>query len=192
MDALAAPMTDALDARRERFALLLGQHRGLLRKIAWGFSDCPADRADLEQDMAAQLWAVFPTWDGERPFATWAYRVALNVALSSRRGTQVRGGQAMRAPGRGSTAADSQADDDSAHDPLEHLVDPGATPEQIAQQRDLQRVIAALDPLNRALLLLWLDDLPYRDIGDVLGLSESNVGVRIHRLKARLRTLLEP
>lgn len=191
MDALTAPMTDALDARHERFALLLGQHRGLLRKIAWGFSDCPADRADLEQDMAAQLWAVFPQWDGERPFATWAYRVALNVALSDRRATQVRGGGAMRAPGRGTSGATDSLDED-AHDPLDHLVDPGATPEQIAQARDLQRVIAALDPLNRALLLLWLDDLPYREIGDVLGLSESNVGVRLNRLKARLRTQLDP
>ena len=191
MDALLAPMTDALDARRERFALLLGQHRGLLRKIAWGFSDCPADRADLEQDMAAQLGAVFPQWDGERPFATWAYRVALNVALSDRRATQVRGGGAMRAPGRGTSGATDSLDED-AHDPLDHLVDPGATPEQIAQARDLQRVIAALDPLNRALLLLWLDDLPYREIGDVLGLSESNVGVRLNRLKARLRTQLDP
>lgn len=193
MDALTAPMTDTIDARRERFALLLTQHRGLLRKIAWGFSDCPADRADLEQDMAAQLWAVFPHWDGERPFATWAYRVALNVALSGQRATQVRGGRAMRAPGRGATGAtSSQADDDAAHDPLDHLADPGATPEQIAQARDLHRVIAALDPLNRALLLLWLDDLPYREIADVLGLSESNVGVRLNRLKARLRTQLEP
>ena len=193
MDALSAPMTDTLDARRERFALLLGQHRGLLRKIAWGFSDCPADRADLEQDMAAQLWAVFPSWDGQRPFATWAYRVALNVALSGRRATQARGGIAMRAPGRGSTGAtDSPADDAAAHDPLDHLADPGATPEQIAQQRDLHRVIAALDPLNRALLLLWLDDLPYREIGEVLGLSDSNVGVRLNRLKARLRTELAP
>jgi RNA polymerase sigma-70 factor (ECF subfamily) len=180
MDALTAPMTDALDARRERFALLLGQHRGLLRKIAWGFSDCPADRADLEQDMAAQLWAVFPQWDGERPFATWAWRVALNVALSGRRSTQVRGGKAMRASG------------DDTQDPLNDIVDPAATPEQLAQQRDLHRVIAALDPLNRSLLLLWLDDLPYRDIGEVLGLSESNVGVRLTRLKARLRTELEP
>lgn len=193
MDALSAPMTDTLDARRERFAMLLAQHRGLLRKIAWGFSDCPADRADLEQDMAAQLWAVFPAWDGERPFATWAYRVGLNVALSGRRATQARGGTAMRAPGRGSNdATDSPTDDAAAHDPLDHLVDPGATPEQIAQQRDLHRVVAALEPLNRALLLLWLDDLPYRDIGEVLGLSESNVGVRLNRLKARLRTELAP
>lgn len=192
MDALATPMTDTLDARRERFALLLGQHRGLLRKIAWGFSDCPADRADLEQDMAAQLWAVFTAWDGERPFATWAYRVALNVALSGRRATQARGGGAMRAPGRGAAGgAASSRDDIEPHDPLEHLADPGATPEQLAQQRDLHRVIAGLDPLNRALLLLWLDDLPYREIGEVLGLSESNVGVRLNRLKARLRTDLE-
>lgn len=193
MDALLTAMTDTLELRRERFARLLAQHRGLLRKIAWGFSDCPADRADLEQDMAAQLWAVFPQWDGERPFATWAYRVALNVALSGRRATQARGGSVMRAQGRGAAAhADSGIDGDRSHDLIEHLIDPGATPEQIAQARDLHRVIAGLEPLNRALLLLWLDDLPYREIGEVLGLSESNVGVRINRLKARLRNQLEP
>ena len=187
MDLLLSPMTDALALRRERFALLLAQHGGLLRKIAWGFSHCPADRADLEQDMAAQLWAVFSQWDGERPFGTWAYRVALNVALSGRRMAQARGGAALKASGRG-----CGVDDDMAHDPLDDLVDPSATPEQRLQQRDLHRLIATLDPLNRSLLLLWLDDLSYRDIGDVLGLSESNVGVRINRLKARLRTQLEP
>lgn len=194
MHALTAPMTDTLDLRRERFASLLGQHRGLLRKIAWGFSDCPADRADLEQDMAAQLWAVFPSWDGERPFATWAWRVALNVALSGRRASSARGGRAMRGAGFGPSpsASSSAGADHETHDPLDDLADPAATPEQLAQQRDLHRVIAALDPLNRSLLLLWLDDLPYRDIGEVLGLSESNVGVRLNRLKARLRTELEP
>jgi RNA polymerase sigma-70 factor (ECF subfamily) len=196
MDALTAPMTDTLDLRRERFAHLLAQHRGLLRKIAWGFSDCPADRADLEQDMAAQLWAVFPQWDGERPFATWAWRVALNVALSGRRASTARGGKAMRGAGVGPSASVGSSaganHDHDAHDPLDDVADPAATPEQLAQQRDLHRVIAALDPLNRSLLLLWLDDLPYRDIGEVLGLSESNVGVRLTRLKARLRTELEP
>lgn len=88
--------------------------------------------------------------------------------------------------------ADSGIDGDRSHDPLDDLADPGATPEQLAQARDLHRVIAGLEPLNRALLLLWLDDLPYREIGEVLGLSESNVGVRLNRLKARLRTQLEP
>ena len=189
MDALTAPMTDALDARRERFARLLGQHTGLLRKIAWGFAANREDRADLEQDMAAQLWAVFVHWDGERPFATWAYRVALNVALSGRRGAQARGGAAMRAPGR---AASRNANGNDAFDPLDDLVDPGATPEQLAQTRDLHRAIHALDPLNRALLLLWLDDLPYREIGDVLGLSEGNVGVRLTRLKSTLKNRLAP
>mgnify|MGYP002780716837 FL=1 len=189
MDALTAPMTESLDLRRERFARLLGQHIGLLRKIAWGFSTCREDRADLEQDMAAQLWAVFAAWDGERPFATWAYRVALNVALSGRRSVQARGGTAMRATGQGASA---NANDGEAHDVLDDLVDPGATPEQLAQQRDLHRAIHALDPLNRALLLLWLDDLPYREIGDVLGLSESNVGVRLNRLKSQLKTRFAP
>jgi RNA polymerase sigma-70 factor (ECF subfamily) len=113
--------------------------------------------------------------------------VALNVALSGRRSAQARGGGALNA-----SARSAGGDDDMAHDPLDDLVDSSATPEQRLQQRDLHQLIATLDPLNRSLLLLWLDDLSYRDIGDVLGLSESNVGVRINRLKTRLRSQLEP
>jgi len=176
MHATLTTMPDLTD-RKARFAELLAAHQGLLRKIAWSFSRCPADRADLLQDMAAQLWSVFPRWDERRAFSTWAYRVALNVALAG----------ARRSP-MPQTEADSLDLHDSA-DPA--LASPADGPEQHAQMDQLQRLIRALDPLNRALLLLYLDDLGYRQIGDILGLSESNVGVRISRLKQRLRTYLE-
>jgi len=191
MDATLTLMTLTLDQRRQRFADLLVAHRGLLRKIAWGFSACPADRADLEQDIAAQWWAAFPQWDGERSFATWAWRVALNVAMSGRRARVARGAGAMRAKGTGTTDTPGDLDGRLSHDPLDELADPAASPEQLAQQRDLQRVIGELDPLNRSLLMLVLDDLSYRDIGEVLGLSENAIAVRVNRLKARLRTRVE-
>lgn len=159
--------------RHARFAALLADHQGLLRKIAWGFSHCAADRADLMQDMAAQLWAVFPRWDPARPFSTWAYRVALNVALGARR----RAGEAR-----------TVAIDDALAESLPGIE---AGPEQQLGQRELDRAVASLDPLNRALLMLYLDDLPYREIGEILGLTESNVGVRLNRLKQRLRAQME-
>lgn len=174
MDASLADMTGSdAAARKQRFAALLQTHQGLLRRLAWGFSRSAADRADLMQDMATQLWAVFPRWDEARPFSTWAYRVALNVALGQ-----------VRAADDATTNADSL--DDSGD-----IACAAQDPAQNAEIAQLQRLMAALEPLNRALLLLYLDGLSYRDIGEVLGLSESNVGVRINRLKQRLRAQLE-
>jgi RNA polymerase sigma-70 factor (ECF subfamily) len=164
---------DTLEARRARFAELLARHQGLLRKIAWGFSTCAADRADLMQDMAAQLWAVFAQWDASRPFSTWAYRVALNVALGARRRAD---------------APPTIAIDDAL---AASLADTDAAPEQHVGLQELGRAVASLDPLNRALLLLYLDDLPYREIGEILGLTETHVGVRLNRLKQRLRARME-
>jgi len=164
---------DTPDGRRAQFAALLTDHQGLLRKIAWGFSTCAPDRADLMQDMATQLWAMFPRWDRVRPFSTWAYRVALNVALGARRRQR---------------DTDTIAIDDAL---TESLAGTGAGPEQHLGLQELGRAVATLDPLNRALLMLYLDDLPYRDIGEILGLTESNVGVRLNRLKQRLRVQLE-
>jgi RNA polymerase sigma-70 factor (ECF subfamily) len=168
---MAAP--DTLDSRRARFAALLADHHGLLRKIAWGFSTCAADRADLMQDMAAQLWAVFPRWDGVRPFSTWAYRIALNVALGRR-----------RAP------APPTVPHDELHDEAPQAHAAGG-PDEAALLHQLRRAVDGLDPLNRALLLLYLDDLAYREIGEILGLTETNVGVRLNRLKQRLRAQME-
>jgi len=137
MDASFALMTGSdAAARKQRFAALLQSHQGLLRRLAWGFSRSAADRADLMQDMAVQLWAVFPRWDEARPFSTWAYRVALNVAL----------GQA-RAPDDATSHAEPL--DDSAE-----LSCAGQSPEHGAEVAGLQRLLQALEPLNRALLLL--------------------------------------
>ena len=173
MDANAAPMPRSdTHARRAEFARLLAAHQGLLRKLAWGFGGDPADRADLLQDMATQLWAAFPRWDAARPFATWAYRVALNVALARRR-----------------VAAPHTMPHEEAHD--HDVADAARTPEDDVLLAQLRRAIDGLDPLNRALLLLHLDDVDHRGIGEILGLSESNVGVRLHRLKQRLRAKWE-
>jgi RNA polymerase sigma-70 factor (ECF subfamily) len=169
-NATAMPRPD-LDARRARFADLLSAHQGLLRRLAWGFARDPADHADLLQDMAVQLWAVFAQWDGERAFSTWARRVALNVALGRKR-------SAPPPPG-GHDEAHAQAPDAAR------------TPDEDALLHQLRRAIDGLDALNRALLLLHLDDVGYREIGEILGLSESNVGVRLNRLKQRLRAQWE-
>lgn len=164
----------AADVTRDAFAALVGQHRGVVFKVAHTYCWHQDDRDDLVQDILAQLWRAYPSYDAARPFPTWMYRVALNVAISWVRGPGAR--QRVTVPF-----------DADLHDL------PGAAADPVAdeRQRALSQVIQGLDPLNRALLLLYLDDHSYRDIAAVLGLSETNVATKISRLKQRIKHDLE-
>jgi RNA polymerase sigma-70 factor (ECF subfamily) len=163
------------DAHRE-FADLLERHRGIVLKVAGSYAADPEDRADLAQDIAAQLWRAWPAYAPDRPVTTWMYRIALNVGISHLRGRSLRDrhhvpyDEGLHAPG----AHDAAAAIDDDHEAAQQL-------------RMLERVIAALPPLDRALMLLYLDERSQREIADVLGISESNVSTKISRLKQRLR-----
>ncbi len=160
---------------RETFAELLEGNRKIVFKVAHSYAWHPEDRAELSQEIALQLWRAFPTYDNRRKFSTWMYRIALNVAISF-----VRDHSRKR--------ADNVAFDESLHD----RVDPDPDDPELAQQISiLNRIIARLDPLNRALMLLYLDEHSNAEIGEVLGLSETNVSTRISRLKQRIRTELQ-
>jgi RNA polymerase sigma-70 factor (ECF subfamily) len=155
---------------RERFHAELERHRGIVLKVAASYCRDPHDRADLAQEIAAQLWHAFPRYDGTRTFSTWMYRIALNVAISFRRSS-------------GRRERHTVGWDDGAHD-VAAAANDGAAGERIAA---LYRCIDRLDPLNRALLLLYLDERSQREIADILGLTETNVATKIGRLKLRLR-----
>ena len=169
---IAATLKDA--TAQPQFAAVLERHRGLVFKVANGYGRDPEDRADLAQEIAAQLWRAWPGYDPARPLTTWMYRIALNVAISHLRG-------------RSRHDAHHVALDES-HEAIE-----GAADDADADRlQSLQRLIAQLDPLNRALLLLYLDERSHREIAEILGLSETNVATRIGRLKQRLRERLVP
>ena len=141
----------------------------MLGQVARAYTRSDADRADLESEMVAQLWRAYPRYDAARSFSTWMYRIALNVAISSsrRRRELLRIDEAATAP----------------------APDPSST-ERDQQLRSLQRFVSSLPPLDRALVLLYLDERSQKEIAEVLGITESNVSTRIHRIKQRLREQL--
>ncbi len=155
----------------ETFVGLLDQHAGIIRKVAAAYSSSAADRHDLMQEITLQLWRAWPRYSPERPFSTWMYRIALNVAISFlRKNTR---------PVRQTVPLEDVKTEIAA----ERSGDP-ETDERIAL---LQKIIATLDPLNRALLLLFLDDHSYREIAGILSITETNVATKLNRLKQRLR-----
>jgi len=155
---------------RERFAELLQQHRKIVFKVANTFAFSVEDRADLAQEIAAQLWRSFPRYDAARPFATWMYRVALNVGISSLR---------SRSAAAPLVALGVQHETIPAPE--------GASLEEAERLRGLERAIARLGGMNRALLLLYLEERSYAEIGEILGISETNVGTKLARLRRRMR-----
>ncbi|MET0503941.1 MAG: sigma-70 family RNA polymerase sigma factor [Luteibacter sp.] len=156
------------EARRRACEALLHTHRKIVFKVAAVYARGEEDRRDLAQEIALQVRRSFPGYDDTRPFPTWMYRVALNVGLSHARRERER------------------------HQPLDEvLIDTlgGGTPIDEPDERLalLTKAIESLPALDRALALLYLDDLSHAQIAAVLGIGESNVGTRIARLKQRLR-----
>jgi RNA polymerase sigma-70 factor, ECF subfamily len=153
---------------QDRFLALLDQHRGIVHKVAGSYARTPADREDLAQEIVSQLWRSFPRYDERYRFSTWMYRIALNTAISAYRSESVRG--------RYLVAADEQA--------LQVATPADAEDERL---QELYRMIQALSEMDRALVILYLDGNRYDAIAEVLGISESNVGTRLNRIKTRLR-----
>lgn len=160
------PSTDASD-----FEALLAAHRGIVLKIAASYRRQPEDRADLVQDILLQVWRARTSFDaGRAAFSTWMYRVALNVAISQSRGAS---GRASHEPL------------DASHEALVGAEDVDAA---AAQQLALvQRAMQSLGALDRALLVLHLDGCSHREIGEVMGISESNAATRLGRIRQHLR-----
>ena len=163
--------------RETRFNAWLTEHRGIVHKIARAYETGAANQADLFQEMALQLWNSLPAFREEAKAATWIYRVCLNTALTWRR-------DAVRRERRIEPGAD-----------LTRLAVDGASPADHAGDRELLETlyaaIRALPDFDRALVLLSLDGVPYREIAEVTGLTENHVGVALTRARKHLAKLMK-
>ena len=158
-------------ADESRFLALLEAHKGILYKVAYAYCPRREERPDLVQEMVVQLWRSFGRFDGRAKFSTWMYRIAMNVAISfhRRERRRIRDAVPIEEPGIDLAAADRVMDEAS-----EDL-------------RTLHRLIGRLDEMSRAIVLLHLDGYPHDEIASIVGISNSNVGTRIHRIKQRLQ-----
>lgn len=159
-----------MQQREKLFRLWVSEHERILLHVASGFAD-GADRDDLLQEILLGLWQALPAFRGDAKPATFIYRVAQNVALTRWR--------------RNARQPVPQSLDDIAAEP--------AAPEPARYERSeqLYAAIRRLPATDSALLLMHLDDCSYRVIADALGISESNVGVRLTRLRHRLSRMME-
>jgi len=153
---------------QKRFQTLVDEHKKILYKVCNSYCRDRDARDDLAQEIIIQLWRSFDKFDERYRFSTWMYRIALNVAISFYR--------------RENTRTRYLISDE------EHLLE--AIDEKENQPDDIRLLyefIEGLDPLNKALVLLYLDGNNYQEIADVLGISETNAATKINRLKNKLK-----
>ena len=162
--------------RESDFVQLVRANDARLRKICRVYAGDAEARRDLYQDILVALWRALPSFEGDAQPSTWLYRVALNTALSHDRKQTVRDNATL-----------------GADHPLwtDGFASPG---EDLETQEKLDRLYAAIDRLDdvdKALVMMYLDETSYQEMADVLGISANYVGVKLHRIKNQLAAWLE-
>jgi len=152
----------------ETFQNLIEQHKKILYKVSNAYCRDRDLREDLAQEIVFQLWRSYLSFDGRCTFSTWMYRIALNVAISFYRREHTRTQHVISGQER----------------LLEAVPETGREPEEV---RVLYEFIEELDPLHKALILLYLDGNTYPEIAEIVGISETNVATKLNRLKNKMK-----
>ena len=140
----------------------------IIRKVCLIYGQTRDDREDLFQECLFNAWKAYPNFRKEAKFSTWLYKVALNTALYNKRKNK---------------HAVMEVDLDLNRNAQEERTDH----DQLAQ---LQHAIAKLNDIEKSIIMLFLDGLSYKEIGEIMGLTVSNVGVKLTRVKGKLKKIM--
>ncbi len=170
----AAASEQSRETLERQFGRLLAANHGALSRLASSYARNASDRDDLLQEIAIALWRALPAFRGECSERTFAFRIAHNrciTHLSKRRPTM--------------------SLDDAPLEPEDPQASPEARASDEQQRHRLLQAIYGLPAIHKEVLVLFLEGMEYKEIAEVVGISETNVGVRLNRARQRLKTLLE-
>lgn len=158
-------------AEEKNFVNLINQHQGLIHKICIMYESDPEVRNDLFQEIVLQLWKSFPTFRGEAKITTWMYRIALNTAISGF---------------RKETRKVKTEDLKDVH----FNISENGSDEKEENFQKLQWAIRQLSEIDRGMIMMALEEVPYEEIAETIGISQNNVRVRMNRIREKLRKLI--
>lgn len=161
-----------MNSKEQEFSQLINDNQGLIIKVSRLYTNTLEDEQDLFQEIVLQLWRSYDTFKGQSKISTWMYRVALNTAITLFR-------KKTKSPKT-----------DELHD-FHYQGFDEIDDEKQQQISLLYKVIKMLPKVERAIVMMYLDDLPYKDISENLGITEVNARVKMNRLKKTLKVLME-
>ncbi len=161
-------------SREEEFLKVFEANVGIVIKITKAYANTSHDREDLTNDIVMELWRSFDTFRGQSAISTWMYRVALNTSMNYRRK-------------RKHDSLFTHWSDLKQLENLHWLSERDSTPEA----EFLYRCIEELDAINKAIILLYLDGKSHEEIALITGISKTNVGTRIGRIKEQMKKFIQ-
>ena len=164
-------MSDALE---QDFVRQLRENQNIIHKICRLYTSGEDAHKDLFQEITIQLWKAYPKFRGDAKFSTWAYRVALNTAITLY---------------RKSTRSVSTTEYDSSR----HFIrQEDYNYEEEEQIKLMYQAVYQLNDIEKALVFMYLEDKDYAEISETLGISEVNARVKMNRIKTKLKKILNP
>ena len=154
------------------FIGLIEANQGIIHKVSRIYCNDEEERKDLFQEIVMQLWKAFPSFNQQSKFSTWMYRVALNTAI-----TQFR-------------KISKRKEEPAEHLPV-HIAEENLAEEKEERIKLLYKAINQLNPVERSIVILYLDECSYEEISGIIGISVSNVGVKINRIKKKMQKILQ-
>jgi len=154
----------------QHFLELIHRHQSIIHKICFVYCNNKTDREDLQQEVILQLWKSFPSFQENAAFSTWMYRVALNTAINH-----------TRRPG---LLFDTSSSPDIPYDPSGFY-------DLSEEIQILYRAISRLRKVEKAIILLWLEEKTYEEIAETIGISVKNVSVKLVRIRTRLAEIIQ-
>lgn len=159
--------------KKDTFITTIDTHKKIIFKIVNSYCQNKEDRKDLEQEIIIQLWNSFDKYNAEYKYSTWMYRIALNVAISF-----------YRKEKKWSVKNDF-FDEDSIFSIEEDVKEEKTDLDY--HMKLLQEFINNLGELDKALMLLYLEEKSHEEITEILGITKTNVATKINRIKLKLR-----
>ena len=156
----------------KKFVNLIQEHQGLIHKICMMYENDPDGRNDLFQEIVLQLWKSFPTFRGEAKITTWMYRIALNTAISGYR------------------KQSRHVKTEDLHEFHFNISENNSGDEREEDFQKLQWAIRQLSEIERAMIMMALEEIPYEEIAETIGITQNNVRVRMNRIREKLRKLM--
>lgn len=157
--------------REQHFIEIADTYKEVVAKVCYMFASPQAPFDDLYQEVMINLWQNIESFRGESKVSTWIYRMAINTCISNLRANKKHKGNLS-------------IDDIPFETP-----DTSDGNKRLEEYLQLKNLIDHLNPIDKALITLWLDEKPYSEIATIIGISQNNVGIRLHRIKEKLQKL---
>ncbi len=157
----------------KEFIELINRHRGIIYKVCNLYFQKSEDKKDLFQEIVFQLWKSFPGFRNESKKSTWMYRVALNTVITNFR-------KESKKPERRSLSTSELEIPEIQERPVES-----------DNQNILKTAIDELTKIEKAIIMLYLEEKSYAEISEIMGISHSNVGVKLNRVKIKLEKIVK-